>query len=80
MMGINPRNQMGARVYAIIADVIAKVPDEGERRMVGDHFATEFRKRFASFDPYVFERACGGRVRGYDIRRGRFADGTVPPQ
>jgi hypothetical protein len=79
MMAMKPKNQMGARVYAIIADVIAKVPDEHDRRQVGDHFATEFRKRFASFDPVMFERLCGGRVRGYDIRRGRFADGTVPP-
>jgi hypothetical protein len=78
-MGLNPRNQMGARVYQIIADVITKIPDELQRREIGDHFATEFRKRFASFDPPSFQRACGGRVRGYDIRRGRFDDGTVPP-
>lgn len=76
----NPRNQMGARVYQIVADVISKIPDEHLRREAADHFATEFRKRSASFDPAAFERFCGGRVRGYDIRRGRFLDGTVAPQ
>lgn len=80
MAAQKPKNQMGARVYGIIADIIAKIPDELDRRQVGDHFATELRKRFSSFDPYTFQRDCGGRVRGYDIRRGRFLDGTVPPR
>lgn len=78
--GLKPRNQMGERVYRTIAEIITKLPDEYLRREVGDHFATELRKRFASFDGGQFERHCGGRIRGYDIHRGRFHDGTVPPQ
>lgn len=73
------RDTFNAVFYAKIAAILMKIPDEYARQMAANVFATEFRKQSAAFDPLRFERACGGRIQGYDIRKGRFHDGTVPP-
>lgn len=76
---IRGRDSFNALHYAKVAAIIMKIPDAYSRQTAADVFATEFRKQSAAFDPVIFERACGGRIQGYDIRKGRFHDGTVPP-
>jgi len=51
---------MTADAYGIVAEIINKLEDGGLRKMVADHFATEFNKRSRSFEPSVWERMTGG--------------------
>lgn len=61
--------------YRAVADVINKIADGEQRQDVADHFATEFRIRFPhGFDPGAWSQLCGGKVRGFDIRKGKFVD------
>jgi hypothetical protein len=50
-----------AGIYQVIADIVRRIPDEATRKLVADHFATEFNRRSASFDPYTWGRWTGGR-------------------
>lgn len=53
---------MSPKGYFYVADIIRKIADPVLRQTVADHFATEFNRRSASFDPYQWERASGGKV------------------
>lgn len=64
------------QIYIITAQIINKIADKEIKQAVADHFATEFRKKFKAFDPNVWERATGGKVKGFDIHTGLFEDGT----
>ena len=55
------RNFMTTGGYYVVADVIRKIPDEATRRVMADHFATEFNRRSPSFDAYEWSRATGGK-------------------
>lgn len=47
-------------IYRVIAGMINSLPAEC-RQTVADHFATEFNRRSAKFDPIQWNRLTGGR-------------------
>lgn len=57
-----PRTVMSQGQYLIVADVIRKILDPAIRQQMADHFATEFNKRSAAFDPVQWGRSTGGKV------------------
>lgn len=56
------RIAMNGAAYEITAGIVRTLPEE-IRQAVADHFATEFNRRSASFDPYQWEWRTGGKVR-----------------
>lgn len=56
-----PAAKISAEVYRVIAGVVQRLPDPAMRKTVADHFATEFNRRSAAFDPLQWERLTGGR-------------------
>lgn len=65
---------MTGTMYRQIAMIINRCKDADLKKQIADHFATEFRKTYPSFDPYSWERATGGTVQGYNILTGKFDD------
>ena len=72
-----PGNAMTPGHYKEIAEIINKLPGSELRKEVANHFATEFRKRKTSFDPMYWEKETGGTIQGFNIRTGKFADGST---
>lgn len=69
---VNRQEAFTRRHYFILADIVRTLPDE-HRQACANHFATELRKKYErSFDPYQWEQATGGKVQGFDIRKGKF--------
>ena len=69
------KSMMTARAYSELAAAINSHPDPEKKKILADELATIFRKRYPSFDPYMWERATGGKVQGYDIQAGKFVEG-----
>lgn len=65
-MALNRRGaprSMTAGAYEIVAGIVRSLPDGPlTRQDVANHFATEFNKRSASFDPYSWGQRTGGKV------------------
>lgn len=53
---------MSSAGYFVIAHIINKIEPPEMRKLVADHFATEFNKRSTSFDAYTWNRVTGGQA------------------
>jgi hypothetical protein len=65
----------GPMHYQVLAELVNSTENEFARQLLADHMATFFRKRYPSgFDPSTWRDKTGGKVLGYDIRTGKFAE------
>lgn len=46
--------------YMVVAGIIRLIDDKAIRKKMADHFATEFNRRSAAFDPITWNRWTGG--------------------
>lgn len=56
-----PVTKMSAGHYLLVGDIIRRISDPALRKTVADHFATEFNRRSARFDPASWSSMTGGQ-------------------